>query len=430
MSANDAVHHPGMPNAANANPPLSNSMLFDAPAGQTFDAVLSMLASSATFNLTGSDIAHRTATFTTFDGGSGLRANVTTHGTQSLVQIVPDDAADPLVAQHSYQFLQDLRTQLFVENRLASQVRIAPGAGGGAHNALGTLPGQAADHTGIPTKVWISLGVIVLVVLLALMVSLSRGHDSSDDGKIAIASSAEGFIDKDYNDVVTQLETAGFTNVQTEADEDLITGWLNKENSVERVSVNGDTDFYASDRFPPDAKIVVTYHAFPTESPSTDEESDDSDASDGTQTPDTTDTPDTDSSPSASAKSATITVANNPEFAALLQGSDSGESVEAFAKKYAGQTIEFDGFTAAVQPHGDAKTRFDYLIIAGDSQDSTAGPNFQFRDVNYANLHLTGANVPDTFGTGLKIHVVAKVQSYDSNTTLFQLEPVSTSIRN
>lgn len=127
------------------------------------------------------------------------------------------------------------------------------------------------------------------------------------------------------------------------------------------------------------------------------------------------------------ADDATVTAANNADFAALLGGSDSGTAIEAFATQYQGCTIEFDGYTAAVQPHDGYSTRFDYLILAGDN-GSASGPNFRFTDVNYYDLHLSD-DAPDTFGTGLNIHVVAKVKGYDPATTFFELDPVSVSMR-
>ena len=57
---------------------------------------------------------------------------------------------------------------------------------------------------------------------------------------------------------------------------------------------------------------------------------------------------------------------NNQEFAQILAGGDSGQAIESFANKYQGRNIEFDGYTASVLPHDSNKTRFDYLILAGN----------------------------------------------------------------
>ena len=98
------------------------------------------------------------------------------------------------------------------------------------------------------------------------------------------------------------------------------------------------------------------------------------------------------------------------------------------ANKYQGRNIEFDGYTASVLPHDSNKTRFDYLILAGNV-GGTHGPNFHFSDVNYYDLHLTGGNVPSSFTEGLNIHVIAEIESYDSASGLFELKPVSITMR-
>ena len=116
------------------------------------------------------------------------------------------------------------------------------------------------------------------------------------------------------------------------------------------------------------------------------------------------------------------------EFAQILAGGDSGQAIESFANKYQGRNIEFDGYTASVLPHDSNKTRFDYLILAGNV-GGTYGPNFHFSDVNYYDLHLTGDNVPSSFTEGLNIHVIAEIESYDSASGLFELKPVSITMR-
>ena len=105
-------------------------------------------------------------------------------------------------------------------------------------------------------------------------------------------------------------------------------------------------------------------------------------------------------------------------------------SIAEFASKYQGRAIEFDGNVAYVSSHEGYSTRFDYLIYAGDYSGSiVSGPSFQFEDVNYYDLHLEGDNVPDSFEVGLNIHVVAKIEQYDSGAGLFKLDPVKITIR-
>mgnify|MGYP002079427557 FL=1 len=128
----------------------------------------------------------------------------------------------------------------------------------------------------------------------------------------------------------------------------------------------------------------------------------------------------------------TLTAKNNPEFAALLSLTDTGSStIEKFATKYAGRTLDFDGNICAMNKHGDYATRFDILICAGDfSEISSRGPNFQFKDVNVTNdIHVTGPNIPDTLAVGQNVGVVAKVEGFNGIQELFFLDPVQTTFR-
>ncbi len=98
------------------------------------------------------------------------------------------------------------------------------------------------------------------------------------------------------------------------------------------------------------------------------------------------------------------------------------ESYSSFATQYNGRIIEFDGRIDYCTKHGNYNTRFDYLVSAGDyDPNHQVGPSFKFEDVNYTDLHTN----LDTVSVGLNVHIVAKVISFDSNSGLFYLEPVS-----
>lgn len=135
--------------------------------------------------------------------------------------------------------------------------------------------------------------------------------------------------------------------------------------------------------------------------------------------------------PTEQAEQETLTAENNPDLAALLMGPDGGAAVEAFATTYAGRLIEYDGNVGAMAPHGDTQTRFDMLILAGDfSETQMSGPYFQYRDVNTTyDLHYVGDNVQDGIGVGDNLHVVARVGDFNPDSSLFQLEPISTQFR-
>lgn len=133
---------------------------------------------------------------------------------------------------------------------------------------------------------------------------------------------------------------------------------------------------------------------------------------------------------STEAGGAVLTPESNADLAAVLGLGDYCDgSIAAFAEKYRGQTIAFDGNIGAMNSHDGASTRYDILISAGDfSETSAPGPAFQFRDVNTtSDLYYTG-NMPDTIGVGTNLHVTAQVDEYEPNSCLFLLGPVETSI--
>lgn len=258
------------------------------------------------------------------------------------------------------------------------------------------------------------------LALALVLFTAACGSGSDDANTISMPSSSKDFKGDNYQEVVDSLTKAGFTNVEPKALEDLITGWVTKEGSVDMIEVGGDSLFTTDDNFPKDADIVVSYHSFkkdtgkPSESPAASKESPVS------------------PEPSASqeAEKTTLTVANNADLAALLENTDPSAMGQEFVEKYEGRTIEFDGNIANMMNHGTYKTRFDILLYAGDFSEAPRGPSFQFNDVNIvSDLNLTGPNVPDTIGEGNNLHIVAKVAGYDTGGDLLLLDPISTEVR-
>lgn len=122
-------------------------------------------------------------------------------------------------------------------------------------------------------------------------------------------------------------------------------------------------------------------------------------------------------------KEENLTIDNCPELAAMLANkADLDPSYAEFAKKHSGQKIEFDGRIDYCGNHGKYKTRYDYLVSAGDyDPDHQTGPAFKFNDVNYFDLNTD----LETVKVGQNVHIIAVVESYDSNSGLFFLDPVS-----
>lgn len=65
-----------------------------------------------------------------------------------------------------------------------------------------------------------------------------------------------------YTELEDNLNEAGFVNIITQAEYDLITGWLTKDGSVKDVSINGDTGFSENSLYRPDVEIIIIYHTF------------------------------------------------------------------------------------------------------------------------------------------------------------------------
>ena len=121
-----------------------------------------------------------------------------------------------------------------------------------------------------------------------------------------------------------------------------------------------------------------------------------------------------------------ITVNNSEEFRRILSGEADDSECAAFVRKYAGRNIVFKGSIDYCDFHGDYNTRFDYLLSGGDyNENSQVGPTFKFEDVNYLDLHTS---IPEVT-VGLNVMITAEIESFDINTGIFYLDPVSLTAR-
>lgn len=106
---------------------------------------------------------------------------------------------------------------------------------------------------------------IVLVVSITLILGLSmfiKYRTEQTDGKIRVNYSSSDFEGNNYEQVVSQLEKQGFTNIKTEKIEDLVTGWITKDGEVEEVKIDGYSSFSSNSRYAPNVEIIVFYHTF------------------------------------------------------------------------------------------------------------------------------------------------------------------------
>lgn len=82
------------------------------------------------------------------------------------------------------------------------------------------------------------------------------------NGQIKMPQSADEYCSEIYANVISELKSAGFTNIKGNAIYDLAGGWLDIDGDVEEISVDGRTDFRKAEIFDANAEIIITYHTF------------------------------------------------------------------------------------------------------------------------------------------------------------------------
>lgn len=81
-------------------------------------------------------------------------------------------------------------------------------------------------------------------------------------GEVTVPDAAKRYLGRGYQQVMQELSDAGFTNLVTEAQKDLKHGWLNRNDSIARITIGGQSQFEKGDWFKPDAIVRLTYHTF------------------------------------------------------------------------------------------------------------------------------------------------------------------------
>lgn len=259
--------------------------------------------------------------------------------------------------------------------------------------------------------------IFAVLLMLAMVFSLAACGGSTEenhDGEAETPSGSKIQQGRDYQEVVSDFEESGFTNIQLAPMGDLITGWLTKEGEVESVSVGGDEEYSPNKWVPADTEVVIRYHSFPED----DTASDSSDTGESESQP--TDTVDTGND--------ILTVENCEALASMIAvKAEIDDSYKTFAETYKGETISFDGCITYVVNHNDYKTRYDILLSAGDYVDANTanpGPVFKFEDVSTNGLGIEELYLPSFVAAGSNVRVTAKVDSFDAERGVFYLRPV------
>lgn len=283
---------------------------------------------------------------------------------------------------------------------------------------------------------------------LGLLGLIGSGGDEEEDhtGEAMTPADSSEMKGLSYEDVEQQFANAGFTNIQFEEIDDLITGFMTKEGEVEEVSVGGDVNYDSGEWMPAETKVIIRYHVFPEDSEASgsddstegeemgddetgsEEKSDAEFGEDGAEMEviDTENMESVENLDAENTEDAVLTVDNCEELAGILSlKAEIDETYIDFAAKYAGQTIEFDGRVDALANHGNYDTRYDILVSAGDyDPDTQTGPTFMFENVNAGQLGLDTLFMEEEISVGKNVRITAQVDSFDENTGIFRLNPI------
>lgn len=118
------------------------------------------------------------------------------------------------------------------------------------------------DNRKIPIIIWSTIIIIGLI---------SSSNYKTDQETIVhppyTSSEAKG---KQYTEVIQAYQNAGFTNISFEKIDDLVFGWLTEDGEVEKVEINGNTEYTIETAYKQnEAKVIIYYHTFPEKTETT-----------------------------------------------------------------------------------------------------------------------------------------------------------------
>ena len=77
---------------------------------------------------------------------------------------------------------------------------------------------------------------------------------------ISVPMSSKTSKGRNYIDVLSVFEDAGFGNIRIEAKYDIITGWLTEDGEIDSITIDGEKKFTEESRFRPDVEVLISYH--------------------------------------------------------------------------------------------------------------------------------------------------------------------------
>lgn len=221
----------------------------------------------------------------------------------------------------------------------------------------------------------------------------STEEEMTESDKITVTMSEEDFMGMNYTEAETLLREMGFTNFDYQVLE--TEDQSKSDDTIGAVEIKswtfGKGDFSVGDTYNSDATVVLYYYDCNEIEPN-------------------------------------LTVDNCEELATMLSmKAESDPSYESFATKYKGKIIEFDGCIVYLTNKENYDSRYEMLVSAGDyDEDQQIGPQFKFEDI--ATYDIDYGN-QDQVTAGTNVHIIAEVESFNTNSQLFFLKPVSVSVR-
>ena len=76
---------------------------------------------------------------------------------------------------------------------------------------------------------------------------------------IPMPKSAKAYRGDKYKKVLKELKNAGFTNLEIRPSEKKAS-FFHKKDTIQSISINGDTKFKAGEKYPPDSKVLLFYY--------------------------------------------------------------------------------------------------------------------------------------------------------------------------
>lgn len=101
------------------------------------------------------------------------------------------------------------------------------------------------------------------IIYALICIIFTTGLVACAFNKIKIPAGSADYLNKNYADVVTELQEAGFKDIQTTAIDDLTSDNKDKDGTIESISVGEVKEFEAEQKFNPDDPIMIEYHNLP-----------------------------------------------------------------------------------------------------------------------------------------------------------------------